>query len=472
MEQKAYDVIVIGGGPGGYVAALCCAQKGMRTACIDSWLSHEGKPNLGGTCLNCGCIPSKALLDSSHHYHNAHQELAMHGVVVTEAQLDLNTMMKRKDKIVAMLGGGISHLIQKNGADWIKGHAKLRGQGKVEVTQMGEAAGEQLNLQAKTIIIATGSVPTSLPCAVANHHNIIDSTGALKLDSVPEKLGIIGAGVIGMELGSVWRRLGSDVTLLEAMPQLLQTADPDVSKAADRMLRAQGLKFELSAKVSKTTDNGKEVRVAWSKDDGSANETTFDKLIVATGRSPNTSGLGAREAGVNLDERGFITVDHNWRTSAEGIYAIGDVTPGPMLAHRASAEGHRLADALAGSPQPGVNSGTVPWIIYTWPEIAWVGEPASNDSKSATFHMRASGRARCMNETEGFIKLVSDPNNDRITGAHIVAANASELIAEAVTAIEFQATAEDLAHIVHGHPTLAEGMHEAALAILGKPLHG
>ena len=470
--EKTYDVVVIGGGPGGYVAALSCAQKGMRTACVDSWLSHEGKPNLGGTCLNCGCIPSKALLDSSHHYHNAQKELAMHGVIAGEVQLDLQTMMRRKDKIVAMLGGGVSHLIQKNGADWIQGHAKLQGQGKVEVTQMGEAAGEQLLLQAKTIIIATGSVPTSLPCAIANHHNIIDSTGALRLDSVPEKLGIIGAGVIGMELGSVWNRLGAEVTLLEAMPKLLPPADPDVSQAADRMLRAQGLKFEMSAKVSKTMDNGSQVRVAWSRDDGSTDEATFDKLIVATGRSPNISGLGVNEAGIALDQRGFITVDHNWRTSVEGIYAIGDVTPGPMLAHRASAEGHRLAESLAGNPQLGVDSSTVPWVIYTWPEIAWVGETANDNNNSSTFQLKASGRARCMNEAEGFIKLVSEPNSNRIIGAHIVAANASELIAEAVAAIEFQATAEDLAHIVHAHPTLAEGMHEAAMSMLGKPLHG
>ena len=471
-DNKRYDVVVIGGGPGGYVAAIECARHGMRTACIDSWLSAEGKAGLGGTCLNCGCIPSKALLDSSHHFHNARQEMAAHGVITGEVELNLQTMMRRKDNIVKTLGAGVSHLVQKNGAEWIKGHARLLGNGRIEVSQMGEQAGEQLQLEAENIIIATGSVPASIPCAVTNHHNIIDSTGALQLDSVPERLGIIGAGVIGMELGSVWNRLGSEVTLFEAMPKLLPTADQDISRAAERMLKGQGLKFELDARVEKTSDNGRQVKLVWSRPDGSNDEASFDKLIVATGRSPNTSGLGATDAGIELDEKGFIVTDQNWRTSVEGIYAIGDVTPGPMLAHRASADAHRLAESIVGKPQPTVNNNTIPWVIYTWPEIAWVGDVSDNNNNSGTFKLMASGRARCMGETEGFIKLVSNPDNNRLTGAHIMAANASELVAEAVAALECQATADDLAYTVHAHPTLAEGMHEAALAMLGKPLHG
>ncbi len=471
-EIKEYEVVVIGGGPGGYVAALACAQHGMRTACVDSWLSEQGKPCLGGTCLNAGCIPSKALLDSSHHFLNANKEMAVHGIVADNIKLDLQVMMRRKDKIVNNLRAGISHLVQKSGVDWVRGHARLAPNREVEVTQMGELAGEQLRLKADKIIIATGSIPTSLPCAVANHHNIVDSTSALRLESVPAKLGVIGGGVIGMELGSVWNRLGSEVTILEGLPALLPGADADIAKTAEKMLRNQGIDFQLAAKVEKSNDNGKQVTVSWRDQNGAVTESLFDKLIVATGRSPNTSGLGASTLGIEQDQKGFIVIDHNWRTNVEGIYAIGDVTPGPMLAHRASADGHRLADSLAGNIRPQVDGGTVPWVIYTWPEIAWVGAKQSSSNKSGSFPMRASGRARCMNEPEGMIKLVSDPNSGRLLGAHIIAANASELIAEAVAAIELQATVEDLAHIVHAHPTLAEGFHEAALSILGKPLHG
>ena len=471
-----YNVLIIGGGPGGYVAAIRCAQLGMKVACVDSWLNNDGVAALGGTCLNVGCIPSKTLLDSSHHFHHINNGLEQHGIFVDQASIDVKQMQQRKDDIVRTLNRGISSLLLKNKVTWLKGHAKLLAPHQAEITQMGEHAGETIQVEADNIIIATGSIPTPLPQAVINDRNIVDSSGALEFNEPPRQLVIIGAGVIGLELGSVWNRLGSDVLILEAVPSLLPPVDKDIRTLAQRSLTKQGLKMEFNAKVTGATDANGSVRIQYEQD-GDSKEVLADKLVVAVGRSPNTSGLGAHKIGLELDERGFIKRDENWRTNLEGMYAIGDVAGGAMLAHKASEEGIRLAEALSGSPLMPLNSLTIPWVIYTWPEIAWVGlteeaaRAANRKIKVGRFPQAASGRARAMGETEGMIKVISDAENDRVLGAHFFAANGSELLAEAVAVMEFDGTTEDIASITHAHPTLSEGLHEAALAALGHPIH-
>ena len=470
-----YDVVVIGAGPGGYVAAIRCAQLGLSTACVESWINDDDKPALGGTCLNVGCIPSKALLDSSHHYHHIKHEAAEHGINVSGAKIDVNKMIARKAKIVKILTQGINGLFRKNKIDWLKGHAKLISNEKIEISPVHDSHDEKTIIEAKHFIIATGSVPTRIPSAQTDDKLIVDSTGALKFNEVPRRLGVIGAGVIGLELGSVWNRLGSEVVILEALPDFLSAVDRQISTEAEKTLRQQGLDIRLGARVTGTGSNNREVKINY-EDDSGKQQLIVDKLIVAVGRSPNTGGLGAEEIGLQLDERGFIVVDEHCQTSLENVYAIGDVVRGPMLAHKASEEGVAIAERIAGKPGH-MNYATIPWVIYTWPEIAWVGkteqqlEQEGTEFRSGSFPFMATGRARAMAETTGLVKILSDAKTDRLLGIHIFGPTASELIAEAVVAMEFDGSAEDLARTIHAHPTLSEAMHEAALGVDGRTIH-
>jgi dihydrolipoyl dehydrogenase len=473
--MKKYDVVVIGAGPGGYVAAIRCAQLGLSTACVESWINDEDKPALGGTCLNVGCIPSKALLDSSHHFHHIKNEASDHGITVSGATIDVNKMVSRKAKIVKSLTMGISGLFKKNKIDWLKGQGKLISNKEVEVTPQHESHDETIIVEADNIIIATGSVPTKIPPASVDEKLIVDSTGALKFNEVPRRLGVIGAGVIGLELGSVWNRLGSEVTVLEALPDFLSAVDRQVAKEAEKVLRKQGMDIQLGAKVTGTGSNNREVSINYENTEGKQ-QITVDKLIVAVGRSPNTDGLGAEECGLELDNRGFIVVDDNCQTNLENVYAIGDVVRGPMLAHKASEEGVAIAEKIAGKPGH-MNYDTIPWVIYTWPEIAWVGKTEEQlkaegiDYRTGNFPFMATGRAKAMGEATGFVKILGDAKTDRVLGIHIFGPSASELIAEAVVTMEFDGSTEDLARTIHAHPTLSEAMHEAALGVDGRTIH-
>lgn len=473
--MKKYDVVVIGAGPGGYVAAIRCAQLGLSTACIESWINDEAKPALGGTCLNVGCIPSKALLDSSHHFHHIKNEASDHGITVSGATIDVNKMISRKAKIVKALTMGIAGLFKKNKIDWLKGHGKIISSNQVEVSPLHETHEEKTIIEAGNIIIATGSVPTKIPPASVDDKLIVDSTGALKFNEVPRRLGVIGAGVIGLELGSVWNRLGSEVVVLEALPDFLSVVDRQVAKEAEKVLRKQGLDIRLGAKVTGTGSNNREVSINYEDAEGKQ-QITVDKLIVAVGRSPNTSGLGAEECGLELDQRGFVVVDDHCKTNLENVYAIGDVVRGPMLAHKASEEGVAIAERIAGKPGH-MNYDTIPWVIYTWPEIAWVGKTEEQlkeegiEYRAGNFPFMATGRAKAMGEATGFIKVLADAITDRVLGIHIFGPSASELIAEAVVTMEFDGSAEDLARTIHAHPTLSEAMHEAALGVDGRTIH-
>jgi len=473
--METYDVVVIGAGPGGYVAAIRSAQLGFKTACVESWLNPAGNPALGGTCLNVGCIPSKALLDSSHHYEHIGKHAAEHGIKVKGLSLDVTAMLKRKDKIVSTLTQGISGLFKKNKVEWLQGHARLRGDMRIEIAPTAGGAGEPTNVAAKNIIIATGSVPMSIPPAAVDNDRIVDSTGALAFTEIPERLGVIGAGVIGLELGSVWRRLGSDVVVLEALEDFLPTVDQQLAKEALKIFSKQGLDIRLGTTVSGAKSGKGGVTVSYASA-GEETQIEFDKLIVAVGRKPNTEGLDPEAAGLNVDQRGFIEVDDQCRTSAPNVYAIGDVVRGPMLAHKASEEGIAVAELLAGQ-KPHVNLATVPWVIYTWPEIAWVGqtEQALKEQGRAyrvgSFPFMASGRARAMGETDGMVKMIGDRDSDEILGVHILGPAASELISEAVLAMEFEGASEDIARTIHAHPTLAEAMHEAALGVDSRTIH-
>ncbi len=473
--MSKYDVVVIGAGPGGYVAAIRCAQLGLKTACVESWINDDGKPALGGTCLNVGCIPSKALLDSSHHYHHIKHEAAEHGINVTGTTIDVNKMIARKAKIVKILTTGISGLFRKNKVDWLKGHARLLSNKQVEIAPAHDSHDEKLTVDADNIIIATGSVPAKIPPAQTDDKLIVDSTGALKFNEVPKRLGVIGGGVIGLELGSVWNRLGSEVVILEALPTFLTSVDQQIAQEAEKTFRQQGLDIRLGARVTGTGTNNREVTINY-EDEAGKQQLIVDKLIVAVGRSPNTQGLGAEEVGLELDERGFIQVDEHCKTNLENVYAVGDVVRGPMLAHKASEEGVAIAEKIAGKPGH-MNYETIPWVIYTWPEISWVGRSEeelkqdSVDYRVGSFPFMATGRARAMGETTGMVKILSDANTDRILGIHILGPNASELIAEAVVAMEFDGSAEDLARTIHAHPTLSEAMHEAALGVDGRTIH-
>ena len=471
--MDTYDVLVIGAGPGGYVAAIRAAQLGMKTACIESWLDEDDKPALGGTCLNVGCIPSKALLDSSHHFETLAKHGSEHGILIDGLRTDIPAMLSRKRKIVTTLTRGIAGLFKKNKVEWLQGHGKLLRGNQVEVRPTVE--GDIKTVEARHIIIATGSVPIDIPPAQIDSTQIVDSTGALAFSEVPKRLGVIGAGVIGLELGSVWRRLGSEVVVLEALPDFLATADENISKEALKTLRKQGMDIRLGTLVTGSSigPDGGDVDFEVG---GKKQQMQFDKLIVAVGRRPNTDGLNAEGVGLDVDEHGFIVVDADCQTSLANVYAVGDVVRGPMLAHKAADEGVAVAERLAGQ-KPHVNLDLVPWVIYTWPEIAWVG--ATEQSLKASgraytagvFPFMASGRAQARGETDGLVKIIADAETDAVLGVHIFGPMASELIAEAVLTMEFEGAAEDIARTIHGHPTLSEAMHEAALAVDKRTLH-
>jgi len=473
--MKSFDVVVIGGGPGGYVAAIRCAQLGLTTACVESWLNGENQPVLGGTCLNVGCIPSKALLDSSHHFSFIKHAAKEHGINAAGVTMDVHRMIQRKKNIVQTLTMGIAGLFKKNKVEWLKGHGRFISANQIEVKPVGEDSGEAYQVTAKHIIIATGSVPMTIPPAHVDNELIVDSTGALAFTDVPRRLGVIGAGVIGLELGSVWNRLGANVVVLEALNDFLAPVDRQLANEAEKLLRKQGLDIRLGARVTGTGCNNREVTVTYEDREGKQH-VVFDKLIVAVGRKPNTQGLGASAVGIAMTERGFIEVDESCRTALANVYAIGDVVRGPMLAHKASEEGVAVAERIAGKAGH-INYAAIPWVIYTWPEIAWVGktEQALKAEGVAyrvgSFPMAASGRARAMGELDGMVKMISDARTDRILGLHILGPNASELISEAVVAVEFDGSSEDIARTIHAHPTLAEALHEAALAVDDRAIH-
>jgi len=478
--MKNYDVIIIGAGPGGYVAAIRCAQLGLTTACVESWSKKSGKPALGGTCLNVGCIPSKALLESSHHFSHLKNDAVDHGINVSGASMNVIKMIARKDKIVQMLTQGIAGLFRKNNIELLHGRGRITsrdetGQYHVEVLPASVEGGEILTASAKHIIIATGSVPSNIPPAKVDNDRIVDSTGALAFTETPRKLCVIGAGVIGLELGSVWSRLGSEVIILEALESFLEPVDNQLSDEAYKILTKQGLDIRLGAKVTGTGSNNQEVTVIYEDAKGKK-QISVDKLIVAVGRSPNTEGLDAEACGLELDEKGFIEVDEQCQTRLPNVYAIGDVVRGSMLAHKASEEGVAVAERIVG--QPGhMNYQIIPWVIYTWPEIAWVGlteEELQNtgiDYKVGTYPFAANSRARAMGDSAGLVKILADSRSDRILGIHILGPNASELISEAVLAMEFDASSEDIARTIHAHPSLSEAIHEAALSVDNRALH-
>jgi len=469
-----FDVVVLGAGPGGYVAAIRAAQLGLRTACVEGWATPSGQLALGGTCLNVGCIPSKALLESSEHYEQASHGLSEHGVQVSGIKLDLAQLLKRKDGIVATLTGGIQGLFRKNKVEWLKGFGRMQ-KGTDGWQVVVEGADGKRTVSASHVILATGSRPRPIESAPVEGERIVDNAGALAFDKVPKTLGVIGAGVIGLELGSVWRRLGSEVTLLEALPGFLTLADPAVAAEAHKQFTAQGLHIRLGARVTATRVLKSGVQVTY-QDQAGEHIASFDRLVVAVGRVPYTEGSGAREAGVAFDERGFIVTDAQGRTNLPGVWAVGDCTPGPMLAHKASEEGVMVAECIAGQ-QGHCDHAIVPWVIYTHPEIAWVGQTeaqlqaAGIEYRAGSFPFAANGRARSMNATGGFVKMLACARTDRLLGVHIIGPQASELISEAVVAMAFGAASEDLARIVHAHPSLSESMHEAALAVDGRTLH-
>ncbi len=468
---KSFDVIVIGAGPAGYVAAIRCAQLGLTTAVIDAFRSKDGEAALGGTCLNVGCIPSKALLDSSEQYHRVTETLHTHGIMVKDVELDVPTMIKRKDQVVKDMTAGIMQLFKANKITWLPGRGKLLDGKQVEYTPH-EGAPE--TLQAENIILATGSRPIEIDAAPLDGERIVDSSGALEFTEVPKRLGVIGAGVIGLEMGSVWNRLGSKVVLLEAQDTFLAAADTRIAKDALRQFQRQGLDIRLGARVT-GVKAGKQLTVHYEDTEGKQT-LAVDKLIVAVGRRPQTDDLAADSVDLLLDERGFVHVDEHCRTNIPGVYAVGDVVRGPMLAHKGSEEGIMVAELIAGR-QASVNYDAIPWVIYTNPEIAWVGrteqalKAAGIPIKSGTFNFAATGRARAMEETGGLVKVIAHAETDRILGVHIVGPMASELIAEAVVAMEFAASAEDLARIIHAHPTLSEAVHEAALSVEKRAIH-
>ena len=465
MSAATYDVVVIGSGPGGYVCAIRAAQLGLSVACI------EKDPTFGGTCLNVGCIPSKALLESSHLYHQAKKGFARHGIVV-KPELDLATMLKRKDKIVTQLTRGVAGLFKKNGVVGYTGLGRFAGPGKVEIVAED---GSTQTLSAGAVVIATGSSVASLPGIEIDGERIIGSTEALSIADVPGHMVVIGAGVIGLEMGSVWARLGTKVTVLEYMTAPLAGADADVSKQIERSFRKTGLKFKLGVRVQEAerTDGG--VRVTYLEGD---EEQTVDAdvCLMAVGRKPHTEGLQAGDVGVKLDDRGRVIIDDHWRTSANGVYAIGDVVKGPMLAHKAEEEGIAVAELLAGKPGH-VNYDAIPSVVYTDPEIAWVGkteqqlQDAGREYKVGRFPFMANGRAKAMEGTDGFVKILADLHTDRLLGVHIVGPLAGELIGEMTLALEFGASAEDIARTCHAHPSLTEVVREAALDVGGRVIH-
>jgi len=467
--SKTFDVVVIGGGPGGYIAAIRAAQLGLNTACIDDWKNDKGGPAPGGTCTNVGCIPSKALLQSSENYEHAARHFSDHGIGIKELSIDVATMLKRKNTVVKQNNDGILYLFKKNKVTFFHGRGSFAKavSGVYEISVTG-AASE--TLVAKQVIVATGSAPRGLPGAAFDEDRVLSNDGALRIPVVPARLGVIGSGVIGLEMGSVWRRLGADVTVLEALPGFLGAADQQVAKEAYKAFVKQGLKFEFGVKVGEVKTGKKGVSVAYTNDKGAAATLEVDRLIVSIGRVPHTTGLGLEAVGLKLDERGFIAVDDQCRTNLPGVWAVGDVVRGPMLAHKAEEEGVAVSERIAG--QHGhVNFNTIPWVIYTSPEIAWVGQTeeqlkaAGRAYKAGSFPFMANGRARALGDTTGLVKMLADAATDEILGVHIVGPYASELISEAVVAMEFKASSEDIARICHAHPSLSEATKEAALAV-------
>jgi dihydrolipoamide dehydrogenase len=467
--SKQFDVVVVGGGPGGYIAAIRAAQLGFNVACIDEWKNGKGGPAPGGTCTNVGCIPSKALLQSSEHFEHAGKHFADHGIGLSDLKMDVAKMLGRKDTVVKQNNDGILYLFKKNKVSFFHGRGSFvkAADGAYEIKVAGAA---EETLTAKHVIVATGSNPRALPGAAFDEENILSNDGALRIPSVPKKLGLIGAGVIGLEMGSVWRRLGSEVVVLEALPTFLGAVDEQIAKEAAKAFNKQGLKIELGVKIGEVKSGKKGVTVAYANAKGEAQTLEVDKLIVSIGRVPNTIGLNPEAVGLKLDERGAIVVDDDCKTNLPNVWAIGDVVRGPMLAHKAEEEGVAVAERIAG--QHGhVNFNTIPWVIYTSPEIAWVGQTeqqlkaAGRAYKAGTFPFTANGRARALGDTTGMVKFLADAKTDEILGVHIVGPMASELISEAVVAMEFKASAEDIARICHAHPSLSEATKEAALAV-------
>ena len=469
-----FDVVVIGAGPGGYIAAIRAAQLGMQVACIDAWQTADGKPAPGGTCTNVGCIPSKALLQSSENYDHAAHTFADHGIKVGSLSMDVAQMLKRKDKVVKQNNDGILYLLKKNKVTFFHGTGSFAG-GAAGAWQIKVSGKSEETLLAKNVIVATGSSPRPLPGTPFDNKLILDNGGALAITDVPKRLGVIGAGVIGLEMGSVWRRLGAAVTVLEALPAFLGAADEAVAKEANKVFIKQGLAIHTGVKVS-SVKAVKEVVVEYTDNAGKAQTLTVDRLIVSIGRVPHTAGLNAAAMGLKLDERGFVAVDDHCKTNLDGVWAVGDVVRGPMLAHKAEEEGVAVAQRIVGK-YGHVDFNTVPWVIYTSPEIAWVGTTEQQvkgegvEYRTGSFPFMANGRARALGDTTGFVKFIADKKTDRILGVHIIGPMASELIAEAVVAMEFGASSEDIAMICHAHPSLSEAMKEAALAVDGRTLN-
>jgi dihydrolipoamide dehydrogenase len=466
----SFDVAVIGGGPGGYIAAIRAAQLGMKVACIDDWSRPDGRPAPGGTCTNVGCIPSKALLQSSEHFDHAGHAFAEHGIDIKGLSIDVKRMLARKDKVVAQNNDGILYLFKKNKVAFFHGRGSFVGGSATAGWSLKVEGTKAAELLARHVIVATGSKPRALPGVPIDNKLVLDNEGALAMADVPKRLGVVGAGVIGLEVGSVWRRLGSEVTVLEALPAFLGAADEAVAKEAQKVFARQGLAIHTGVSITEVRSGKKDVAVAWNDAAGKAQGATFDRLIVSIGRLPHTAGLNGEAVGLKLDPRGFIDVDGDCRTNLPQVWAVGDVVRGPMLAHKAEEEGVAVAERIAG--QHGhVDFDTVPWVIYTSPEIAWVGrteqqlKAEGTAYRSGSFPFAANGRARALGDTTGFVKILADAATDRILGVHVIGPYASELIAEGVVAMEFGASSEDLARICHAHPSLSEATKEAALAV-------
>jgi dihydrolipoamide dehydrogenase len=466
---KQFDVVVIGAGPGGYVAAIRAAQLGMSVACIDAWKTADGKPALGGTCTNIGCIPSKALLQSSENYDQANHHFAAHGIEIKGISVKLETLLGRKNTVVKQNNDGILYLFKKNKVTFFHGVGSFvaRVDGGWSIKASGSTQDE---LVARHVIVATGSTARAWSGLPFDEAQILSNDGALSIPAVPKKLGVIGAGVVGLEMGSVWSRLGAEVTLLEAMPEFLAAVDQQTAKEALKALTKQGLVVHTGVKISDIKSSPKQVAVTYTDSAGAEQKLVVDKLIISIGRVPNTQGLAAQTVDLKLDERGFVAVDADCKTNLPDVWAIGDVVRGPMLAHKAEEEGVAVAERIAGQ-QGHVNFGTIPWVIYTSPEIAWVGKSEQQlkaegiDYKAGSFPFAANGRARALGETTGFVKVLADAKTDEVLGVHIIGPTASELISEAVTIMEFRGAAEDIARICHAHPTLSEAVKEAALAV-------
>jgi len=474
---QSFDVVVIGAGPGGYIAAIRAAQLGFKTACIEGWRNSKGELALGGTCLNVGCIPSKALLASSETFEKVTHDLEAHGILVSGAKVDLGKMQARKDAIVTKMTKGIEFLFKKNKITWLQGFGRFKSGGDVYTIDVINGDKATDTLQAKHVIVATGSKARHLPNVPVDNDVVCDNEGALAFGAVPKRLGVIGAGVIGLELGSVWRRLGAEVTILEALPAFLGACDEAIQKEAWKVFtKTQGLNIKLGIKIDKVVTRKTGIVVDYTDDKGLAQKLECDKLVVSSGRVPQTDGLNAAGVGLKLDGRGFVEVDDHCRTNLPHVYAIGDVVRGPMLAHKAEDEGVMVAELIAGQ-KPHIDYETIPWIIYTSPEIAWVGKTeqqakaAGLTVKTGQFPFSINGRALGTGDTTGFVKIVADAATDRVLGMHVIHAHASDIIQEGVTTMEFAGAAEDIARIVHGHPTLSEVVREAALNVEKRSLN-